>query len=238
MARKINAEAVALEIQNSVDYVDAYFKRREINREARAKENPNYLEREKHRQAVLERRVEEQYQDLLRGNVTDPLNWLLRELSSPVVAYQYLPEDADDVSPLGARSAHFRQRVAADLADRRRQQGQPAGLRAPPTARRCRRIGRLGCAARSAPRRGRTSSHPRRRCSRKCGESGQPSYENQTQMLQDRQRPVSSPWTTCIRKSGAAGSAGVLDLYGGQAIPAIDAGGDPSGDQHHRSQRT
>ena len=63
----------------------------------------------------------------MRGNLTDPLNWLLRELSSPVVAYQYMPE-GQTTSPLGARSAHFRQRVAADLADRRRQQGQPADL--------------------------------------------------------------------------------------------------------------
>lgn len=92
-ARKINAEAVALEIQNSVSYVDAYFKGRELNREWRAKEDPNYLEREKKRQEVLTRRIEEQYQDLLKGDVTSPLNWLLRELSSPVVAYRYLPPD-------------------------------------------------------------------------------------------------------------------------------------------------
>jgi hypothetical protein len=90
-ARKINAEAVALEIQNSIEYVDAYFKCRELNRQWRAKEDPNYLEREKRRQAVVKRRVEEQYQDVLRGDVTKMLNWLLRELSAPVVAYQYLP---------------------------------------------------------------------------------------------------------------------------------------------------
>lgn len=81
-ARKINADAVAQEIQNSVAYVDAYFKRRELNREWRAKEDPNYLEREKHRQEVLKRRVEEQYQDILKGDVTGPLNWLLRELTA------------------------------------------------------------------------------------------------------------------------------------------------------------
>ncbi len=90
IARKINAQAVALEIQNSVAYVDAYFKRREINRQARAKEDPSYLEREKHHQEVLKRRVEEQYQDVQHGDVTKMLNWLLRELASPVVAYQYV----------------------------------------------------------------------------------------------------------------------------------------------------
>ena len=90
-ARKINAEAVAVEIQNSVDYVQAYFKRREINRAEVAKLDPNYLEHEKRHQAVLKQRVETQYQDILRGDVTKTLNWLLRELSTPVVAYQYLP---------------------------------------------------------------------------------------------------------------------------------------------------
>jgi hypothetical protein len=93
MARKINAEAAALEIQNAVDYVAAYFKRRELNREGRKKEFQTYLDAEKHRQAVIKERVEKQYQDLLRGDVTSPLNWLLRELSGPVVAYRYLPAD-------------------------------------------------------------------------------------------------------------------------------------------------
>lgn len=91
VARKVNAEAVAMEIQNSVAYVDAYFQQRELNREWRAKEDPNYLEREKRRQDVFKRRVEEQYQDIERGDVTKTLNWLLRELANPVVAYQYLP---------------------------------------------------------------------------------------------------------------------------------------------------
>jgi hypothetical protein len=90
-ARKVNAEAVALEIQNSIDDVKAYFERRRINREEVAQLDPNYLERETKRQAVLKRRVETQYQDILRGDVTRPLNWLLRELSGPAVAYQYLP---------------------------------------------------------------------------------------------------------------------------------------------------
>ena len=90
-ARKINAQAVALEIENSVNYVNAYFKRRELNRQWRAKENPNYLEREARRQATLKRRMETQFQDLLRGDVTGPLNWLLRELAGPVMSYRYLP---------------------------------------------------------------------------------------------------------------------------------------------------
>ena len=40
----------------------------------------------------MKRRVKEQYQDVMKrgGNVTDVLNWLLGELSRPVVSYQYL----------------------------------------------------------------------------------------------------------------------------------------------------
>lgn len=90
IARRINADAVANEIQNSIDHVDAYFRRREINREARAKENPDYLAAETHRQAVRRQRLEHQFQDVLKGDVTDELNWLLAELSGPILAYQYL----------------------------------------------------------------------------------------------------------------------------------------------------
>ncbi|NUQ64443.1 MAG: hypothetical protein HUU20_18410 [Pirellulales bacterium] len=92
IARKHNAEAVAKEIQNSVESVDAYFRRREMNREYRAKEDPNYLAREQHRQEVRRQRLEYQLQDVLKGDLTDELNWLLAELSGPVLAYQYLQD--------------------------------------------------------------------------------------------------------------------------------------------------
>ena len=62
VARKINAEAVALEIQNSVDYVDAYFKRREMNRRSGPKRIQLPGTRKKRQLAVFERRIEEQYQ--------------------------------------------------------------------------------------------------------------------------------------------------------------------------------
>ena len=109
IARKINAQAVAQEIQNSIDYVDAYFKRRELNRQWRAKENPNHLESEKHRQEVLERLVKELYP---RGDKTETLNWLLQELSRPVVSYQYLLGGKSLVQPeldakLTARDLQF-----------------------------------------------------------------------------------------------------------------------------------
>lgn len=88
IARKIHAEAVALEMQNWVNYVDAYFERREKWRQWRRKENPTYLQREAYRQEVIKKRIETQYQDVVKGDVTEHLNWLLAELFGPM-AYQY-----------------------------------------------------------------------------------------------------------------------------------------------------
>jgi len=91
-ARKINAEAVALEIENSIRYVEAYFERRRINKEARAPER-NYLLREAKRKAVIEERIRAQFQDVLEeADLSDRLNWLLVELSGPATAYRYLSE--------------------------------------------------------------------------------------------------------------------------------------------------
>lgn len=94
-ARKINAEAVAIEIQNSIAYVDAYFKRREMNTAWRKKLGlmPDHLMAVKHLEEVVSRRMREQYQDLLKSDVTDGLNWLLRELSGPTQACRYLPPE-------------------------------------------------------------------------------------------------------------------------------------------------
>jgi hypothetical protein len=91
IARKINAEATALEIQQSIDAVDAYFKRRELNKENRKYElDPQ--EMEKRRQERMKRNVDELYQKTLEGgDVTRTLNWLLQELAGPTLAYQYLP---------------------------------------------------------------------------------------------------------------------------------------------------
>ncbi len=90
VARKIHAEAFAQEIQNSVDYVDAYFQRRALNRKWRAEEDPNHLESEERLQEVRRQRIERQFQDVLKGNLTDELNWLLVELSGPTLALHYV----------------------------------------------------------------------------------------------------------------------------------------------------
>ena len=42
-------------------------------------------------QEVFRKRIAEQYQDIAQGDVTKELNWLLRELASLSLAYQYLP---------------------------------------------------------------------------------------------------------------------------------------------------
>ncbi len=90
VARKINAEAVALEIQNSIDAVDAYFKRRELNSAYRDYYiNPETVERR--HQDRLKRNVDERYQSLLKGDVTKTMNWLLQELAGPVIACQVSP---------------------------------------------------------------------------------------------------------------------------------------------------
>ena len=92
-ARKIHAEAFAKEIENSKEYVDAYFKRRELNREWRAKENPDYLARQERLREMRKQRMEKHFQEVLDGNLADELNWLLTELSGPSRSLLYADED-------------------------------------------------------------------------------------------------------------------------------------------------
>lgn len=92
VARKIHAEAFAKEIENSKEYVRAFFERRAINQEEWRREHPDAMETEKRRQETKKRLVLEQYQRVLQGDVTATLNWLLRELANPMVAYRYLRE--------------------------------------------------------------------------------------------------------------------------------------------------
>jgi hypothetical protein len=99
-ARKINAEAVALEIQNSVDYVNAYFKRQELNKEWREKlkspEHETYLEHEKKMKEVMALRIDQYFTDTLKGDVTKELNYLLQNL----YFVQYM--SPGDLKPLDA----------------------------------------------------------------------------------------------------------------------------------------
>jgi len=92
-ARRIDAEAFALEIDNSVAYVKAYYDRRHLYEAEWRRRNPDAITLENQRQANLKLRAEKHYQAVMRGSdrgVTDMSNWLLRELSNSVVSYQYL----------------------------------------------------------------------------------------------------------------------------------------------------
>lgn len=90
IARQVNAQAAAIEIDNAVNYVDAYFKRRELNRQWRAKEEPNYQERMKKQLALFEEQLRYRFQSLMKGDVTEHLNYLLRELSGPTLAEEFM----------------------------------------------------------------------------------------------------------------------------------------------------
>jgi hypothetical protein len=93
MAREINARAVEQEIKNAVEYVDAYFKQRELNRQWRAKEDPNHWERTKKLMQQHEETLRYRYQELLKGgdeSLTTELNWMLRELAGPTLAEEFL----------------------------------------------------------------------------------------------------------------------------------------------------
>jgi hypothetical protein len=90
MAREINARAVEQEIKNAVEYVDAYFKRRQLNREALAKENPNHWERGRKLMELHEEQLRYRYQELMKGDVTGELNWILHELAGPTLAEEFL----------------------------------------------------------------------------------------------------------------------------------------------------
>jgi len=106
IARKIHAEAYALEIQNSVEEVKAYFERRRINRAAVLEEKGNRPDiiRAKKRKAAEEYMKKDLHDLLNQADVSKPLNWLLAELCGPTMAVQYqagseaLPELSERLS--------------------------------------------------------------------------------------------------------------------------------------------
>ena len=91
IARRHNALAAEQEMRNALQWVSTYFERRELNRAYRLKQNPGYLANEEKRQEVLAQRVDKLFQEILRGDVTQEINWLLHELSGMTLPYQYLP---------------------------------------------------------------------------------------------------------------------------------------------------
>lgn len=80
-ARKINAEAVEQEIKNSVEYVKAYFERKDVNNEWRRKnEWKTYFESLDRQQKATEQRIDKYFHETLKGDVTSELNYLLQKL--------------------------------------------------------------------------------------------------------------------------------------------------------------
>jgi hypothetical protein len=92
-ARKINAEAVALEIDNWKNSIKARDEMLDLYWDRWRKDHPNYLTRQGTLREIMQKLVEGQDQGLLRGDLSVPLNWLLYELSGPVMANRYLADN-------------------------------------------------------------------------------------------------------------------------------------------------
>lgn len=78
-ARKLNAEAASQEMDNAEKWISTYFERRRLNREARAAENPGFVERLE-KQQEMQRRLLDKNLAALGGDLSDELNWMLRDL--------------------------------------------------------------------------------------------------------------------------------------------------------------
>jgi len=79
-ARSINADAASKEMKNSVEWVKTYFERRRLNREARAIEEPSFLDRLEIRRKAYHRLLKENPDAVLSTDVTDELNYMVKEL--------------------------------------------------------------------------------------------------------------------------------------------------------------
>lgn len=88
IARRHHAAATEHELRNAVNWVETYFERRALNRAYRLKEDPPYLDKVEKREIVQRRRIAEMPAEVLKGGVTDELNWLLDRLATASLAYQ------------------------------------------------------------------------------------------------------------------------------------------------------
>ncbi len=96
IARRHHAAAAEQEIRNSVEWVRAYFERKELNRAYRQKQHPNFLQRYEKSQEQRARLIETQPQLYMAGDVTDELNWMLDKLSTHAMAYQVVFGERSD----------------------------------------------------------------------------------------------------------------------------------------------
>ena len=97
VARKIHAEAAEHEMRNAVLWVNTYFERRRLNREYRAAENPGFLEKHEKRHDQYHRVLKHSSDLSLDGDVTDELNWMLRDLLANTSFAIFLTDSADSL---------------------------------------------------------------------------------------------------------------------------------------------
>jgi len=95
IARRHRAAALEHELDNSIKWVETYFKRRELNRAYRLKEDPPYLDDVENREKVTRRRIADLPLEVFKGDVTEELNWLLDKLATASLAYEAI-YGADD----------------------------------------------------------------------------------------------------------------------------------------------
>ncbi|OYV89220.1 MAG: hypothetical protein B7Z73_07040, partial [Planctomycetia bacterium 21-64-5] len=75
----MNAKAASMEMDNAVKWVNTYFKRKQLNQKWRATLRPPYIDREEKRQEMYRRLIDKNLA-ASSGDLTDELNWMLREL--------------------------------------------------------------------------------------------------------------------------------------------------------------
>lgn len=104
-ARKLNAEAADMEMRNSVTWINTYFERRRLNRELRAAEHPGYLEKESQRYSQYRKLLNSSPKTLLEGDLTDDLNWMLRDFLAHSSYSLFMPGRSDSLLTSPANSS-------------------------------------------------------------------------------------------------------------------------------------
>ena len=104
IARRHHAAAAEQEIKNSVEWVRAYFERKELNRAYRQKYNPTYIQRYEKSQRLKEHLLKERPELATAGDVTDELNLMLDGLSNHALAHQVVFGDETTANSSGQLS--------------------------------------------------------------------------------------------------------------------------------------
>ena len=88
IARRHHAAAAEQEIKNSVEWVRAYFERKELNRAYRQKYNPTYVQRYEKAQELRAHLIEARPELITASDVTDELNFMLDKIANHSLAHQ------------------------------------------------------------------------------------------------------------------------------------------------------